>query len=74
VHESTCFESVVANFIASRKKRRRKKPMKLAADKAYSVQRIRDWLKQQRIFAVIPHKDNGVTFVTNGGRVESAAE
>jgi transposase len=58
VHESTCFESLVATFIASRKKRRRKKPRKLAADKAYSVQRIRDWLKQQRIFAVIPHKDN----------------
>ena len=58
VHESTCFESVVANFIASRRKRRRKKPVKLAADKAYSVQRIRDWLKQQRILAVIPHKDN----------------
>jgi transposase len=58
VHESTCFESVVATFIASRKTRRRKKPRKLAADKAYSVQRIRDWLKQQRISAVIPYKDN----------------
>ena len=49
---------MVATFIASRKKRRRRKPKKLAADKAYSVKRIRDWLKQQRIFAVIPHKDN----------------
>jgi transposase len=58
VHESTCIESVVATFIASRKKRRRRKPKKLAADKAYSVPRVRDWLKAQRIEPVIPHKDN----------------
>lgn len=58
VHESTRFESVVATFIASRKKRRRRKPKKLAADKGYSVQRIRDWLKQQCIKPVIPHKNN----------------
>ncbi len=58
MHESTCFESVVATFIASRKKRRRRKPRKLAADKAYSVQRIRDWLKEHRIADVIPYKDN----------------
>jgi transposase len=58
VHESTRLESVVATFIASRNKRSRKKPRKLTADKAYSVQRIRDWLKQQRIDPVIPHKNN----------------
>jgi len=58
VHESTCFESLVARFIASRKKRRRKKPRKLAGDKAYSVQRIRDWLRQRGICPVIPHKDS----------------
>ncbi len=58
MHESTRIESVVATFIASRKKRRRKKPGKLAADKAYSVPRVRDWLKAQRIEPVIPHKDN----------------
>ena len=58
VHESTQFESVVATFIASRKDRRRKKPRKLAADKGYSVQRIRDWLKARGIDAVIPHKSN----------------
>jgi len=58
VHESTRLESVVATFIASRKARRRKKPRKLAADKGYSVQRIRDWLGEQDIEPVIPHKDN----------------
>jgi len=58
VYESTRFESVVATYIASRKKRRRRKPKKLAADKAYSTQYIRDWLKQQRIVSVIPHKSN----------------
>jgi transposase len=58
VHESTRLESVVATFIASRKHRRRRKPKKVACDKGYSVQRIRDWLKAQGIKAVIPYKDN----------------
>ena len=58
VHESTRFESVVATFIASRKHRRRKKPRQLAGDKAYSVQRVRDWLAARGIEPVIPHKDN----------------
>jgi len=58
VHESTCPESVVATFIASRRHRRRRKPRKLAGDKGYSVQRIRDWLKDRGIEPVIPHKDN----------------
>lgn len=40
------------------KMKRRHKPRKLAGDKGYSVQRIRDWLKGLRIEAVIPHKDN----------------
>ncbi len=58
VHESTRLESVVATFIASRKHRRRRKPRKLAGDKAYSVRRVRDWLKAWGIEPVIPHKDN----------------
>lgn len=58
VHESTRFESVVATFIAPRKRRRRRKPRKLAGDKGYSVRRIRDWLKARGIGPVIPHKDN----------------
>ena len=58
VHESTRLESVVATYIASRKHRRRKKPRKLVGDKAYSAQPIRDWLRDQGITAVIPHKDH----------------
>ncbi len=58
VHESTRLESVVATFIASRKRRRRRKPRKLAGDKAYSMRRVRDWLTAWGIEPVIPHKDN----------------
>jgi transposase len=58
VHESTRLESVVATFIASRMHRRRTKPRKLAGDKGYSVQRIRDWLRSRGIEPVIPHRDN----------------
>ena len=64
VHESTRAEAIIGEAIACRIGRRRKrkgrrcKPKKLAADKGYSVQRVRDWLKEQRIKPVIPHKDN----------------
>jgi transposase len=64
VHESTMAESViekaVACLIGTRRKerKRRHKPKKLAADKGYSVQRIRDWLTEQKIEPVIPHKAN----------------
>ena len=64
VNESTMAESVIGQAIACligrrRKKRKhRHKPKKLAADKGYSVQRIRDWLVEQKIKPVIPHKDN----------------
>jgi transposase len=57
VQETKCFESLVATFIASRRNRRRRKPRKLAADKAYSARSIRQWLKRQGIVAVIPHKN-----------------
>ena len=53
VHESTRFESLVATFVASRKRRRRRKPRKLAGDKGYSVARIRDWLKARGIAVVL---------------------
>ncbi len=64
VHESTRVESVVGQAVACligrrRKRRRRRcKPRKLAGDKGYSVPRVRDWLKEQSIKPVIPHKDN----------------
>ncbi len=66
VHESTRAESVIGQAIASLIGRRRKrfrqrsKPRKLAGDKGYSVQRIRDWLKGQRIEPVIPRKENEI--------------
>jgi transposase len=64
VHESTRAESVIGQAIATligrrrKKRRRRHKPRRLAGDKGYSVQRIRDWLSEQKIEPVIPHKDN----------------
>jgi transposase len=64
VHESTRAESVIGQAVARRIGRRRKKrgrrhkPKKLAGDKGYSVQRVRDWLTKQRIKPVIPHKSN----------------
>jgi transposase len=64
VHESTRAESVIgqalATLIGRRRKRwrRRHKPRKLAGDKGYSVQRVRDWLGGQKIEPVIPHRDN----------------
>jgi len=63
-HESTRAESVISQAIATLIGRRRKlrkrrhKPRKLAGDKGYSVKRIRDWLSDQKIIPVIPHKEN----------------
>jgi len=64
VHESTIAESVIEQAVACligrrrQQRKRRHKPKKMAADKAYSVPRIRDWLVEQKITPVIPHKDN----------------
>jgi transposase len=64
VHESTIAESVIGQAVArriGRRRRRRKrryKPRKLAGDKGYSVQRLRDWLAGHGIKPVIAHKDN----------------
>jgi transposase len=64
VHESTMAESVISQAVACligrrrKRQKRRHKPKKLAGDKGYSVQRIRDWLMERRIKPVIPHKDN----------------
>ena len=50
----------VACLIGQRRKRRKRrhKPRKVAADKGYSVPRVRDWLTEQKIAPVIPYKDN----------------
>jgi len=64
VHESTCAESVIAQAVACllgrrrKRRKRRHKPRKIAGDKAYSVPRVRDWIRRQKITPVIPHKDN----------------
>ena len=59
VHESTQAEAVMDGIaIPQRLGRPRKRPKRLASDKAYSVKGIRDWLRAHGIQAVIPRKDN----------------
>ena len=58
-HESTCFESVLqAVRIAPPRGRPRWRPKRLAGDKGYSYPRIRAWLRQHNIEAVIPQRDD----------------
>jgi hypothetical protein len=62
VHESTIAESVIGQAVARRigrirrRRKRRYKPRKLAGDKGYSVQRLRDWLAGHGIKPVIAHR------------------
>ena len=58
VHDSTRVESVVGTYIGSREQRRRRRPRRLAGDKGYGMQRVRDWLRSVGIEPIIPHKDN----------------
>ena len=37
---------------------RRRRPKKLAGDKGYSCQRVRDWLRRHKVTPVIPTKCN----------------
>jgi transposase len=58
-HDSTCFESVIEGIkVPQPLGRPRTRPTRLAGDKGYSCRRIRDWLADHGIIAVIPHKDN----------------
>lgn len=56
-HESKQFEAVLNSIrIPQPRGRPRCRPQRVAADRAYSNQRIRHWLRQHRITAVIPPK------------------
>jgi transposase len=56
-HESTQFEEALDSVrVPQRQGRPRCRPKRLAADRAYSAQRIRHWLRRHRISAVIPPK------------------
>jgi len=56
-HESTQAEAVLEQVAIERASGRvRRRPRRLAADRAYDVQRIRHWLRQRGISPVIPPK------------------
>jgi transposase len=58
-HESTYVESLLDAFqIPQSLGRPRSRPEQLAGDKAYSIPRIRQFLRDRGIRAVIPHKEN----------------
>lgn len=58
-HDSTQVETVMEQIaIPQPIGRPRKRPSRLAGDKAYSCQRVCDWLKRYGIKPAIPHKDN----------------
>lgn len=57
-HESTAFEDVMNHVLVPRQRGRRCWPDRLAADKGYSYQHIRRWLKQHGIKGVIPTRSN----------------
>ena len=59
VHESTRLESVMDRVSVPRPVGRpRKRPRRLAGDKAYRGRRIRDWLRAHGIGRVIPSAEN----------------
>lgn len=58
-HDSTCFESAIDGIkVPQPVGRPRTRPTCVSCDKGYSCRRIRDWLADHGIKAVIPHKDN----------------
>ena len=59
VHDSTCVESVMDQIsIPQPLGRPRKRPKRLAGDKGYSYNRVRDWLRRCGIKPLIPRKEN----------------
>jgi transposase len=59
-HESQAFEQLMDNGAGKRRQRGRprRRPRRVAGDKAYSSQRIRRWLRQHGIRVTIPPKAN----------------
>lgn len=59
-HESTCFEATIRAVRLRRGpgQKPRSLPTALAADKAYSAKRIRDWLRVRRTERVIPQRSD----------------
>ena len=58
-HESTCFETLMNQLhIPQAQGRPRTRPGSVGADKAYSIPRIRSWLRKRGIQAVIPQKSD----------------
>jgi len=58
-HESTCVESLLeAIAVPQPLGRPRCRPAALAGDKAYSMKKIRTWLRMRSIRPIIPHKEN----------------
>jgi transposase len=59
VHDSQMLEPVLNRVKIKQKQGRPKsRPKRMAGDKAYSSDRIRQYLKDRGIEAIIPHKDN----------------
>jgi transposase len=60
VYESTQVQAVMAQVVAIRQPRGRprKRPAKLAGDKAYRARHVRGWLWGHGVKPVIPRKDN----------------
>ncbi len=59
IHESLQFEALMESIeIRSLRGAAKRRPEKLAGDKAYSSGNIRQWLKTHRIEAVIPRRTN----------------
>jgi transposase len=59
-HDSTMFEATLEAFVGIPRRvgRPRRRPRRVAGDKGYSYQWIRDWLRAHGMGAVIPQRDD----------------